>query len=462
MNIKRLFFFLCLLAPVASKSQTDSLPLRLSVNDAREYAVNNNRSILSARFDVSSAQKKIRETVAVGLPQISFAANYQHQFTVPELSFGSFLDPSLLPDGPLTGNDIVNAYVPMPSVPLGVRNNTIFDFTLSQLIFSGEYIVGLQAFTVLKKVQEQALVKTEDQIRESVSGAYYTILVLDENERLLRESLRTTEQTLNELIGMNKEGFNDETDVDQMRISLSNLQTRLNTLVSQKEISMKLLKYQLGIDFRQELVLTDSLKSIIDEGNIEYLGETEFDLNNSIDYQMMTNQEKVSALMLRREKSKLLPVISGFYRHQEQTNTPAFNIVVKDVAGVSLTLPIITSGQRSARIGQAKIDLEKSRLNTANVGQNLIMEYEAALSDYKTAYANYNTNLQAMELGQKVYDRSMIKYREGVSSSFELSQNQAQLLTAESNYYNSVLALLSAKAKLDRILSVSSDKITPK
>jgi len=57
-----------------------------------------------------------------------------------------------------------------------------------------------------------------------------------------------------------------------------------------------------------------------------------------------------------------------------------------------------------------------------------------------------------MILSRKVYDKSVIKYKEGVSSSFELTQNQAQFLNAESNYYNSVLSLLNAKAKLDRIL----------
>jgi outer membrane protein TolC len=434
----------------------------LSVEEARAYALKYNIGILSAKIDVSSAGKKVKETVATGLPQISVAANYQHQFTIPQVSFGSFLDPNLLPDGPLTRDDIINAYVPAPSVPLGVRNNTVFDFTLSQLIFSGEYIVGLQAFKVLKSVSEKALVRAEDQVLESVSGAYYTILVLDENTRLLQESLESMGQTFDELVKMNKEGFNEETDVDQMKISLTNLQTRLTTLNSQKDLSVKFLKYQLGIDFDQEIILTDSLPGIIEQGNIQYLAGEQFDLNNSIDYQIIQNQEEVSGLMLRRQKSKLLPVISGFYRHQEQTKQPAFNFAVKDVAGISLSLPILTSGQRMAAIGQAKLDLEKARLNTENVMKSLTMEYETARNDYQTAYSNYTGNQESMNLSKRVYDKTIIKYREGVSSSFELSQNQSQFLTAESAYYNSVLALLNAKAKLDRILNLDQNNIQKK
>jgi len=90
-----------------------------------------------------------------------------------------------------------------------------------------------------------------------------------------------------------------------------------------------------------------------------------------------------------------------------------------------------------------------------NAGQGLILEFETALSTYQTAYRNFTTNSETIVLSKKIYEKSIIKFEEGVSSSFELSQNQSQFLTAESNYYTSVLNLLNAKAKLDRILSIN-------
>ena len=117
---------------------------------------------------LSIATKQVKETVAMGLPQLNLAANYQHQFVVPELSFGQYLDVNSLPDqGYLTKDDFLNAYKDSPVVPLGVKDNTTFDFTVSQLIFSGEYIVGLHAAKVVKEVSEKALVKTENEMKES-------------------------------------------------------------------------------------------------------------------------------------------------------------------------------------------------------------------------------------------------------------------------------------------------------
>jgi len=122
---------------------------------------------------------------------------------------------------------------------------------------------------------------------------------------------------------------------------------------------------------------------------------------------------------------------------------------------VGLTLPIFTSGQRNAKISQARFDLEKSRLNKETAGQGLILEFETALNNYQTAFSNFSVNRESMILSRKVFDKTVIKYREGVSSSFDIAQSQNQFLSAESNYYTSVLSLLTAKAKLDRILSIN-------
>ena len=280
-------------------------------------------------------------------------------------------------------------------------------------------------------------------------------MVLEENIRVLKNSLKYTDQTYEDMVKMNQQGFNEETDVDQMKISRSSIETLIRSSESQEGVSKKLLKFQLGLNFDQNIILTDSLPKIIDEGNMQYLSSPSFDLKSNIDFQIVRNQKEISALMLKREKSKFLPTVSSFYRHEDMTNKPQFNFLVKDVLGVNLTLPIATSGQRLARISQAKLDLQKSNLILNDTEQALIMEYETSKNDYETAYSNYATNKESLQLSKKVYDRTLIKYKEGVTTSFELTQNISLFLTAETKYYYSILSLLSAKAKLDRILGIN-------
>ena len=200
---------------------------------------------------------------------------------------------------------------------------------------------------------------------------------------------------------------------------------------------------------------SDLIPLFVSEGNMQYIVSPVFDLEKSIDYRIVSQQVEVASILLRREQSKYLPTVSAFYRRHEQTNAPSFNFAVKDLVGFSLNFPIFTSGQRSSKVSQARLALEKSQLTQSDAGQGLILEFENALTAYQTAYNNFRTNSESIVLSKKVYDKTLIKYREGVSSSFELSQNQTQFLTAESNYYSSILTLLNAKAKLDRILEIN-------
>lgn len=451
--MKRSFLILIFgffILPFAAGQGNDAL--RLTVKQARDFALENNRTVRASKIDLDIANKKIRENLATGLPQLSIDANYLHQFEVPEISFGPFFDTESLPGGPVTGEDIRNAFSEAPPIPLGVMDNTVIDFTLSQLVFNGQYFVGLKVAKIARQMSEKTVARTEDQVKEDIEVSYYAILVLQENIRLLRETEKALNQMYEETAGMNRQGLNEETDLDQVNINRSNVRALITSMESQTDIAWKQLKYLLGVEFDQPVELTDSLTGIIREGNLMYLDETPFDLRNSIDYQLVSIQEDVNENLVKLEKSKYLPTISAFYRHQEQTNQPDFNFAVKDVIGATLNLPILSGGLRSARVSQAKYDLQKTRLTKQDTELGLTMEYETARNNYRTAYSNFTINRESMDLSRKIYERTAVKFREGVSSSFELTQIHNQFITAESNYYNSLLSLLRSKAELDRIL----------
>lgn len=442
-----------------SFGQENTEPLKLSVVEAQNYAMQNNRAIQSSKIDIEIAKKKVWETTAIGLPQFNIATNFTHQFEVTEFGFPTVgFSPSSLPafEG-MSQRELQPGLwqymVDGEKVPMGKANNTTFDFTLSQLIFSGEYIVGLQAARVYKEISEKSFVKTEIQTKESVANSYFIVLVLGENLEVLKSSYKAIDQTYNEMVKMNEQGFTEQTEVDQLKIGKTNVQTLITSLEAQKEVSTKLLKLQLGVEFTQEIVLTDSLSSIINQNNLAYLSSIDFAVEGSVDYQLMNTQEKLMELSLKRMKSTFLPTVSAFYRHQELLDEPLINFQPKDILGVSINIPIFSSGQRMSKVSQARLDLDKTRLSKKDVSQSLILEFGKAQSDYQTAFSNFTMNKESMELSKRVYDKTIIKYREGVSSSFELTQNQNQFLTAESNYFNSVLSLLGAKVKLDRILN---------
>lgn len=454
-KVKLLSIFVSLglvLIHVSKASAQDTLTL--SLEGAVKYALQNNTDIRNALLDLQSANRKIWETTAIGLPQVSAKAQYSNIFKVPELSFGSFLDPGLLPtDRPLTAQDIANAYVESPPVKLGVKESTTFDFTVSQLLFNGSYIVGLQASRIYYQLSDQNVQRTQLEVASSVRDNYAMLLVAAENIRILKQTRDNVGKLLEETREYYRQGFVEQTDVDQLEVTWNNLGNSLRQVESAYDIGKRMLKIQLGIDLREEIKLTDSLPALINFPGIEQSPAQTFDPQRSIYYRLLETSERLARLDLNREKTEYLPSIAAYYNHQEKTKRPEFDFQPKDVIGISVEWNLFSSGQRMARVAQKRLALEKTR-NLKDYQTRALQVQARQLADQlavkRDAYFNNQKNL---ELARQIYERSLIKYREGVGSSLDLTVNQNQYLNALSGYYQSVFDLISAHNQLDKILN---------
>lgn len=427
-------------------------PLKFSLKEAQEYALANSPAVKSAVIDLESAKKKVWETTAIGLPQVSASGNYQYIFKVPEFTFGGYYDYRMLPEGPITKNDLLGTYQPGQPVKLGVQQNFTWNLTVNQLIFSGEYIVGLQASRTFKELSERNLLKTKNETKEAIAKAYYVILTGEENLSILRKSLQVIDKTLNDVTALYKQGFAEETDADQIKINKLNLENLVNSVSEQVQIAYRLLKFQMGLDVNQPIELTDKLDDLIAQGNFKLWSQDDFDVQKNIDMKIMQTNEALSMLNLQREKSKFLPSISAFYQHQEQLKKPQFNFTIPDITGIGISWPLFTSGNRNSKVAQARLALEKATIGKNQVRDGLLLDYEQSRNTYNKALNDYLTLKESMNLAEKIYHKTLLKYGQGMATSMELTQAQNQFLTTESNYYNAVLNLFNAQAKLEKLL----------
>lgn len=458
MDVKRKCILLLLFLGFVFKgftqnTDTKTVNTSFSLEEAVKYAIENGYDVKSKKIDLGVAKKKIWETTAMGLPQISGTVAYQHTFKVPEMSFGYALDPNALPSGTLTGADILSAYKPVDPITLGVADNTTWDVTVSQLIFSGEYIVGLRAAKVFREMSEQNLSKSYADIKESVSSSYYLALVLEENVRNLKETQKVTDANLKDLIAMGDQGLIEETGVDQVRIIKSNIDNAVSSLERSAIVSRNLLKFQMGLPIESEIALTESIDKYSNESIFStYLGDS-FDVTKTVDYLVLETGVKLQKLSWDREKTTFLPSVAGFYRHYEQLQAASFNFQPKDVAGINVTVPIFSSGMRRAKVQQAKLNFEKMKVTQQQAVEGLNLQYQNTFNEFQTAYASFVTNKKNMELAKKIFDQTMIKFKEGVGSTMDLNTSQNQYLTTQRDYFTALNNLLSAKVKLDKLLS---------
>ncbi len=416
--------------------------MTMSLDEAIDFGLKNSYSILNADRDIAIAKKTKWETIATGLPQINAKIDYQNWIKqqvslVPAQFFGG------------KPGDFME-------LKFGTKQNINASATLTQLIFDGSYLVGVQSTKTYLKISELAKVKTEKAVREAIINAYGNALLVEESLKVLERNKKSLEKNIREIEQLYKNGFTEEESVEQLKLTLASVKSSLSKTQKMKKIAYKMLNIVLGIDIDKNVTLSDDLNLLATKNLNLGLLQKETKVENHIDYLIVKNAERADALKVKYEKSKALPSLSAFVNYSQSSNSEDFTFLDKDqkwigssLVGVSLNIPIFTSFGRTSKIQKAKITLEKSITKSKETEQKLLLQIEKAKADYAYAVEEYNTSKDNLKLAERIEKKQQIKFFEGISSSFNLTEAQRQLYQMQQNYLQAMLDLISKKAELD-------------
>lgn len=429
------------------QAQEEKQNYSFSLQQAIEHALQHNYNAINADRDIASAKQKKWETTAAGLPQISGTANYLNNFdlTLQGIS-GNAFNPNADPNG-------------ISLFAFGTKQTMNSSLTLSQLLFDGSYIVALQASKTYLKYYQNAKQKTNSDIKEMVINAYGNVLLAEESVAILEKNKATLSKTLFDTQETYKNGLIEEENVEQLQITLSSIESNLNNTKRLADVAYKMLKFTLGIDVNSELTLSDKLDNLSVSNLDMALSQNNFEVTNNINYQIATNFTEQRSLELKLQKSKALPTLAAAFNLGYNSFSNEFTFANGDQKwnkfsnlGVSLNVPIFSSFGRSAKTQQAKIAFDQAKTLLTQTEQQLKLEYEKAKSEYDFSIEEFTSAKNNLGLAERIEKKQQIKFTEGLSSSFDFSEAQRQLYTAQQNYLQSMVNIINKKAALEKVI----------
>ena len=425
-------------------SQED--PTSFSLQEAIDFALENNRTAKNAVRDVEAAAQQKWETISTGLPQINASVDYQN-FLKQQVS--------LIPAEFFGGNP-----GDFEEVIFGTKQSVGGFATLSQKIFDGSYLVGLQSVKVYLEITKNAKIKTDLEVRKAVINAYGNVLIAEQSILILESNKAILEKNLFELTKMYENGMGEEESVEQIQISLSSINSDLNRVLRLKTIAYQMLNITMGLDVNMNIILTENLEALTLQNMSLELLETETAVENNIDYLIAENDKKSKELLLRLEKSKALPTIDGFINGGYTAYSDDFTFgkssqkwFGSSLFGVNMSIPIFSSLGRSASTQRAKINLSKAENDLIETEQKLQLQIAAAKSDYQFTIEDYDNKKQNLKLAERIEVKNQTKFFEGIASSFDLRQAQTQLYSAQQDYLQAMLDVINKKAELETVLN---------
>jgi outer membrane protein TolC len=461
----------------ALPAQEPAEELVLDLQGAIDYAVSYNKSLQNARQEVERSRATIWESISQGLPQVDGMVDYSTYFNYElAFSFGGGGDVEFTPDQiqealnntlaeyPGTTADDIYRHTAgnyfdrqlesmLPPATILMSDQSTARLQLNQLIFSGQYIVGIQTAKLAKLISEQNLEFNELNVKESVINAYYLVLITEESLDIIQRNLENLEETLEQTRNLYKTGMAEKTDVDQIRITVSQLENSRNALERNLELNYNMLRFQLGLEANVGLQLTDDLESLFYDMQPEASVTLPFSLENNVTYQIMRTQEEINKKLMSMEKWNYAPSLSGFYNYNAKILTTGFDMNPNHLAGLSLAVPIFSSGMRKARVDQAKIDYDMAQRNRDILEDQLLLQEKQFKYNLQSSLENLYTQSENVEVAQSVYDSYRRKFEQGMATSLELTQANSNYLDAESNYLNAIMDVMNAKLQLDKLMN---------
>lgn len=452
---KSLFLLSALLAVLTTVGQEAPKSYDFSLQQAIDHALQHNYKVVNSGRDIEKAEKRRWETTAAGLPQINAGVDYTYNFRIQK---------SIIP---------ADAFPPDPSQPapnpgdvivieFGTKQQMGARGTVSQLIFDGSYIVALQASKTYLEYYRNYKTKTDMDVREMVISAYGNVLLTQESVAILENNLTTLDKTLNDTRETFKNGLIEEENVEQLEITRASVVSNLNNARRLKEITLNMLKLALGIDLSEQVTLTDKLEVLAQQNTAAALTGESFSVENNIDYKIAQNFVKQRELEWKLERSKALPTLTTNFNYGANSFADdRFVFFNRDQRwfsysnlGVSLNVPIFSSGMRGARTQQAKIAHMQAETQLKEAEQNLKLAYERAKSEYDFSVEELTTKKNNLRLAERIEKKQNIKFTEGLSTSFDFAEAQRQLYTAQQDYLQTMINVITKKAALEKLTKI--------
>lgn len=417
-----------------------------TLEEAITYALENNYSAINANRDIIDAQKQKWETIATGLPQINGSVGYSNQLKQPVT-----LLPAELVGG--AAGEFIPVVFSQPQSMTATAN-------LTQQIFDGSYIVGVQATKAFLSYSDNNKEKTELDVRKQVVEAYGNVLLAEESVKILEKNKATLEKTLYETTKLFENGLGEEESVDQLQITLSSVENRLQNAIRLQEITLQMLNVSLGLDLNAPTQLKDNLEDLtVSKMNLNILS-TDFNIEDNVDYKLAENLNEQRYFEWKLARSRALPTLNAYINYGSAAYSENFDFFNGDqqwfdssILGLDLNIPIFSSLKRSASTQRAKIALEKAKTQLTEAEQQIRLQLENAKNNFTLAIDNYETAKQNLMLSERIENKNQIKYKEGLATSFELRQAQTQLYTTQQEFLQSMVEVINKKTELEIILN---------
>ncbi len=463
MTLKKITLTMALLAFGLVTTAQERPVLRLSLEEAQQYAVEHNAAMQNADLEVKKAELSRWKTLSTMLPQVKAGFDYQNMcgYTMNFGSRGSMA--SMMPDSITIGGMTLPISIPESSSETtdensgGIAMNPSGTFSITASVaVTGAQIVGTMLQNIAMEMTDISRQQTEQTTRANVKNVYVSILVMEQTIGLLDSSLANLESLAATSQAAVNVGAAEQVDADKLQVQVASLKSSINSTKRSLQALRNSMLLQLGADVNATLELSTPIDNILSVDNAAQLLGQGFDITRNFNYKLLEQNEELAKRNVTMAWMDFTPTLSAYYQYSNKTyfgKDEGFNMTPPNMVGASISVPLLTVGTRVSNIKSAKIDLQEAVNSRRQAEDGLRVQYNQLCYDLASALENYDIQNRNLEVTQRVFNNITEKYNYGRASSLEVTNASTDIISAQSNYIQAVMNVVSAQIALENLLN---------
>lgn len=410
---------------------------RLSLKEAIELALKNNKSIQIQQQEIEYAHANIVGAQSKFFPAV--AAGYSYTYYDAFLPLSTFTMPSAKKD---------------PGLFLGYKNDNIANIYGNQMIYDGgASIASLKQARIQLKIQQETLHSRILDAELNVKKAYYGLLYAYEIYRIAKYLVDQAEAHYENVRAMFEQGTASKFDVLQSRVQVSLVMPQLVNAEASMELNAADLKQLLYLE------MSDNLEA---EGDLAYdpldIREKAF-----LDEAYANNPFlKLNALGVDLKKWAIEQAKSGWYPninanlnylYRSDNLTNMFNTRhMNYLIGATGTVSIFDGMATKAKVDEAKALYSESVYNYENAVEQIAYNIKQQCLYLKEAHAIILAQKDNLEEAKEALKIAYIRFDNGVGINLDVIDSQTSLGQVETNLAQGIYNYLVAQASLDQLM----------
>jgi outer membrane protein len=413
-----------------------------SLEEAKQFALENNKAVLNAGLDNKIAVQIKNETRGLGLPQANITGSFNNFINLPVQVVGAnFINPNAAP-----GETI--------AFKAGTDYSTSGTFQVNQLLFNGSYLVGLKVAQLYIDFQKTLEYQTKENVVFNVIQSYNIASVAKDNIAFVDSMVLISDNLIEKQKNYLELGLMKQDDMDQLSYSLLTARNAQTDAQIQYQNALIMLKLAMSYPIESEIEIIDNSASLMLKSNIS-TGESL--LNNNMNMAVLEQQRLLETYNLKYLKSAYLPSLNAFFQHTYNAYRNEFNFFANEkwypqtLWGLQLNIPLFSGGTRYAKVKQSEIKLKQLDNSLLQFKESLKFQEMQAKNNLLGAMRKLDLLQANIDLAGKIYKNAIIRENIGQETSISVTQKYNQLVMAQAQYTGAKIAVFTAKLELEKL-----------